>query len=157
MTKQTEEFKVNGEELLKKVKQLIAEGNVRRIIIRNKDGKSIVELPMTIGLVGAVLAPPLSRTPRTRIQVTAIVMSRAGMLKMPLGWPGAGNIGKAMTAGRRTTTRTSRRTSRRRIIAGLYSPSCRPSRLRRFLLVGVPCSFVQREAVHEVEQATRHF
>ncbi|HMS92711.1 MAG TPA: DUF4342 domain-containing protein [Candidatus Saccharibacteria bacterium] len=62
MTKQknTEEFKVNGEDLLKKVKSLIAEGNIRRIIIRNKEGKSIVELPLTVGVVGAVLAPPLA-------------------------------------------------------------------------------------------------
>jgi hypothetical protein len=60
MSKHTEEFKVNGEELLKKVKALIAEGNIRRITIRNKDGKSIVELPLTIGVVGAVLAPPLA-------------------------------------------------------------------------------------------------
>lgn len=58
--KNTEEFKVNGEDLLKKVKSLIAEGNIRRIIIRNKEGKSIVELPLTVGVVGAVLAPPLA-------------------------------------------------------------------------------------------------
>ena len=45
---------------LKKVKSLIAEGNIRRIIIRNKDNKSIVELPLTVGVVGAVLAPPLA-------------------------------------------------------------------------------------------------
>ena len=55
-----EEFKVSGEELLKKVKQLIAEGNVRRIIIQNKEGKTIVEIPLTLGVVGAVLAPPLA-------------------------------------------------------------------------------------------------
>ncbi len=60
MTKKTEEFKVSGEDLLKKVKALIAEGNIRRITIRNKQGKSIVELPLTIGVVGAVLAPPLA-------------------------------------------------------------------------------------------------
>ena len=61
MTKTThEEFKVNGEELLAKVNQLINEGNVRRIIIRNKDGKNLVEFPLTIGVVGAVLAPILA-------------------------------------------------------------------------------------------------
>ena len=56
----TEEFKVEGEDLLKKVKKLIHEGNVRQISIRNKDGKVIVELPLTVGVVGAVLAPPLA-------------------------------------------------------------------------------------------------
>ncbi len=61
MTKTTkEEFKVNGEELLAKVKQLVAEGNVRRIIIKNKEGKQLVEFPLTIGVVGAVLAPVLA-------------------------------------------------------------------------------------------------
>ncbi len=55
-----EEFKVNGEELLAKVKQLINEGNVRRIIIKNKEDKNLVELPLTVGVVGAVLAPVLA-------------------------------------------------------------------------------------------------
>ena len=61
MTKTTqEEFKVSGDALLAKVKQLINEGNVRRIIIKNKEGKQLVELPLTIGVVGAVLAPMLA-------------------------------------------------------------------------------------------------
>lgn len=55
-----EEFRVDGEQLLAKVKQLINEGNVRRIIVKNKDGKTLVELPLTIGVVGAVLAPALA-------------------------------------------------------------------------------------------------
>lgn len=55
-----EEFKINGEELLGKVKQLVREGNIRRITIKNKDGKSILELPLTIGVVGAILAPALA-------------------------------------------------------------------------------------------------
>jgi hypothetical protein len=61
MAKQrTEEFKVDGEELLKKVKQLIKEGNVRRITIKNKEGKSIIEIPLTVGVIGAVLVPALA-------------------------------------------------------------------------------------------------
>ena len=55
-----EEFKVNGEELVSKVKSLINEGNIRKIIIKNKDGKAIIELPLTIGAIGAVLAPSLA-------------------------------------------------------------------------------------------------
>ena len=55
-----EEFKVNGEELLGKVKQIIKEGNVRRISVKNKDGKTIIELPLTIGVVGAAVAPILA-------------------------------------------------------------------------------------------------
>lgn len=59
-TNRTEEFKVSGEDLLKKVKEIIAEGNVRRISIKNKEGKMLVEFPLTIGVVGAVIAPMLA-------------------------------------------------------------------------------------------------
>ena len=55
-----EEFKINGDELLGKVKQLIAEGNVRRLIIKDKNGKTIIEIPLTIGVVGIVIAPVLA-------------------------------------------------------------------------------------------------
>ena len=55
-----EEFRVNGEELLKKVKELIAEGNARRIIIKNEHGETLVEIPLMIGAVGALLAPVLA-------------------------------------------------------------------------------------------------
>lgn len=58
--KPTEEFTVNGEELLAKVKSLINEGNIRRIIIKNEEGKTLVEVPLTLGIVGAVLAPALA-------------------------------------------------------------------------------------------------
>ena len=56
----TEEFRVNGEELLAKIKALIHEGNIRRIIIKDKDGKVLIEFPMTFGVVGLVLAPTLA-------------------------------------------------------------------------------------------------
>lgn len=55
-----EEFKVNGEELLAKVNAIIKEGNVRRIIIKDKDAKTLIEVPLTIGVVGIVLAPVLA-------------------------------------------------------------------------------------------------
>jgi hypothetical protein len=60
MSERQEEFKVSGEELLGKVKQLIHEGNVRRIIIKDKDSKTLIELPLTVGVVGVVLAPILA-------------------------------------------------------------------------------------------------
>lgn len=56
----TEEFRVNGEELLKKIKELIHQGNIRRIIIKDRDGKIVMEFPLTLGVVGAVLAPTLA-------------------------------------------------------------------------------------------------
>ena len=52
-----ETFRVNGEQLLKKIKELIAEGNVRKITIHEKTGKEIMSFPLTFGVVGAVLAP----------------------------------------------------------------------------------------------------
>lgn len=55
-----EEFRVKGEDLLAKVKQLISEGNVRRIIIKDKENKTLIEVPLTIGVVGIVLAPVLA-------------------------------------------------------------------------------------------------
>jgi len=58
--KTTEEFTVNGEELLAKVKSLVNEGNIRRIIIKDESGKVLIELPLTIGVVGAILAPVLA-------------------------------------------------------------------------------------------------
>lgn len=53
-------FKVSGEELLKKIKELIREGNIREITIENKDGKVIMVLPLTVGIIGAALLPPLA-------------------------------------------------------------------------------------------------
>lgn len=58
--KTTEEFTVNGEELLAKVKSLINEGNIRRIIIKDESGKILVEFPLTIGVVGALISPILA-------------------------------------------------------------------------------------------------
>lgn len=56
----TNEFKVKGEELLQKIKQLIREGNVSRIIIKDDDGRTFLEIPVTIGVVGAIFAPVLA-------------------------------------------------------------------------------------------------
>jgi hypothetical protein len=56
---QTEEFSVNGDEILAKVKELIREGNIRRVIIKDKTGRILVEFPLTLGVVGAALAPVL--------------------------------------------------------------------------------------------------
>lgn len=60
-TKSNEDsFKVSGEELLKKIKELIKEGNVREITIENKEGKTIIVLPLTVGVIGAALLPALA-------------------------------------------------------------------------------------------------
>jgi hypothetical protein len=56
----TEEFRVEGEKLLTKIKELIHEGNIRRISIKDKEGKTVMEIPVTIGVVGILLAPQLA-------------------------------------------------------------------------------------------------
>ena len=53
----TEEIRVRGEELLAKVKELVHEGNVRRLIIKNEEGTTLIEVPLTVGVLGAVLLP----------------------------------------------------------------------------------------------------
>lgn len=53
----TEEHKVSGKQLLARVKELIHEGNVRKIIIKNDQGRSVLEVPLTMGLAGAVFLP----------------------------------------------------------------------------------------------------
>jgi hypothetical protein len=56
----TEEFRVEGEKLIAKIKELLHEGNIRRVIIKDKEGKIVMEIPVTIGVVGALLAPQLA-------------------------------------------------------------------------------------------------
>jgi hypothetical protein len=56
----TEEFSVNSEDLVKKIKDLLHEGNVSKIIVRDEQGKLLLEVPATAGLIGALLAPWLA-------------------------------------------------------------------------------------------------
>lgn len=53
----TEEHQVRGENLVSKIKEIIHEGNVRRISIRDESGKELIEIPLTIGVVGTLLLP----------------------------------------------------------------------------------------------------
>jgi len=58
--KKTEEFSINAEELVSKIKDIIKQGNAKRIIIRGKDGKEILSFPVTVGVAGVVLAPVIA-------------------------------------------------------------------------------------------------
>ena len=69
------EYRVRGEELLKKIKELIAEGNIRKITIKNKEGDPIIVLPLTIGVVGAVIAPALAAVGAIAALVTDCTIS----------------------------------------------------------------------------------
>ena len=55
-----EEIKTTGEKLVSTVKELVHEGNIRRITIRNEDGKTLIEIPLTLGVVGVLLVPVLA-------------------------------------------------------------------------------------------------
>jgi Domain of unknown function (DUF4342) len=56
----TEEFKVSGGEIINKIKELIHEGNIRRIILKDEEGKTFLEIPLTVGIIGAAVAPVLA-------------------------------------------------------------------------------------------------
>jgi len=56
-TNKTEEFKINGEDLIAKIKEIIKQGNARKITIKGKDDNEIISFPVTVGVVGVVLAP----------------------------------------------------------------------------------------------------
>jgi Flp pilus assembly pilin Flp len=56
-TQRTQEFELNGDEVVAKVKELVHEGNIRRITIKNEDGRTMLEVPLTLGLIGAALLP----------------------------------------------------------------------------------------------------
>ena len=55
-----EEFKVSGEQIVAKIKELIKEGNARKIIIKNDKGRVMLEIPLALGAVGALIAPILA-------------------------------------------------------------------------------------------------
>ena len=53
----SEEFQVNGEMLVAKIKELLHEGNIRRITIKDQGGDTLIEIPLTMGVVGAIIVP----------------------------------------------------------------------------------------------------
>lgn len=58
--KKEETFEIKGEDLLKKIKELIKEGNVRKITIKNREGQTLLVIPLTVGVIGALIAPVLA-------------------------------------------------------------------------------------------------
>ena len=56
----TEEFQVSGDALVAKIKELVHEGNIRHVAIKNEDGRTLVDIPLTLGVVGTLLAPQLA-------------------------------------------------------------------------------------------------
>ncbi len=60
MRTEWEEFQVSSDDLIGRVKELIKEGNIRRVIIRNERGENLIEIPVTLGVIGALVAPQLA-------------------------------------------------------------------------------------------------
>lgn len=59
-TPRSEEFQFSGDTLLGKIKEIIRAGNVRRVIIKNEEGRVLIDIPLTLGVVGTLLAPQLA-------------------------------------------------------------------------------------------------
>ena len=76
----SEEFKFDGDVLMSKIKEILHAGNVRRIVIKNEEGKTLIDIPMTIGVVGALLAPQLAALGAIAALVTrgTIVVEKVG-------------------------------------------------------------------------------
>lgn len=53
----TEEFTVSGDAVVSKIKELLHEGNIRRISIKNEEGRTLIEIPLTLGVIGSILLP----------------------------------------------------------------------------------------------------
>jgi hypothetical protein len=69
-----EEFKLDGGEVVDKIKELIHQGNIRRIILKNEEGKTLMEIPLTWGLVGAALLPIFAAVGALAAVVTRMVI-----------------------------------------------------------------------------------
>ncbi len=70
----TETFRLEGGKVLDKIKELIHEGNIRRIILRSEEGKTYLEIPLTVGLVGAALLPVFAAVGALAAVVTRMVI-----------------------------------------------------------------------------------
>ncbi|MCP4551647.1 MAG: DUF4342 domain-containing protein [Bacteroidetes bacterium] len=69
-----EEFKVKGGELLSFIKDLIKEGNVRRIVVKDDKNKKYIDIPVTVGIAGVVLAPFLAAIAAVAVFTTTLTV-----------------------------------------------------------------------------------
>ena len=76
----TEELKVEGRELVEKVKRLVREGNVRRIVVRNPEGRTILDVPVNAGVVGAVVFPMIATLASIAVYAAhySLIIERSG-------------------------------------------------------------------------------
>ena len=80
-----EEFKVRGKDLVEKIKSLVHEGNVRRIILKDEKGQTFLEIPLTVAAVGAIAVPLLAALGAIAALVAnfTLVVERAGQAPPP--------------------------------------------------------------------------
>jgi len=93
-----EEFKVHGKDLIEKIKSLVHEGNVRRIILKDEKGQTFLEIPLTVAAVGAIAAPLLAALGAIAALVAnfTLVVERAGEPGSPTpGGPASGGPASA--------------------------------------------------------------
>ncbi len=81
----TEEFSIHGEELVTTVKNLVHQGNIRRITIQNKEGRTLLEIPLTLGVVGALLLPTLAAVGAVAAIVTECTILVERIVEEPAG------------------------------------------------------------------------
>jgi hypothetical protein len=55
-----EEFEVSGERIVAEIKELVHEGNIRRVVIKNEEGKTLIDIPLTVSVLGVLVAPQLA-------------------------------------------------------------------------------------------------
>jgi hypothetical protein len=76
----TEEFQVSGDTLVARIKEFVHEGNIRRVVIKDDAGKTLIDLPLTIGVVGALVRPKLAAVGAIAAMVThgKIIVEKVG-------------------------------------------------------------------------------
>ncbi len=85
MEERRQEFSVTGDQVVAKVRELIDEGNVRRLIIKNEEGRTLLEVPLTLGVIGAALLPVFAA-----IGALAALATRCTIVVERYDQPGAG-------------------------------------------------------------------
>jgi hypothetical protein len=81
----TEEFSISGEDLVATIKNLVHQGNIRRITIQNKEGRTLLEIPLTLGVVGALLLPTLAAVGAVAAIVTECTILVERVVEEPTG------------------------------------------------------------------------
>ena len=97
MTSRTQEFKLHGDTVVGKLKELIHEGDIRRITIQNEDGHTLIEIPLTIGVVGALLLPVWAAVGAIAALVAHLTLVVERTDELPPATPEATSVGSPVS------------------------------------------------------------